>query len=183
MSAYITDILDENNNTLYPTTKYNAVFDSNGSTLPSDFSKLEAHPVGSIYISVDSTSPASLFGGTWTQLKDRFLLGCGDTYTNGQTGGSEQHTHRYGINLACYYGEVGFEYAPSGVGVRNYTDQSNFTSAGFSADGTCSPTMNVSTQAGSSGISGVNSYKSAGNVAYQSNMPPYLVIYMWKRTA
>ena len=47
------------------------------------------YPVGSIYMSVNSTSPATLFGGTWAQLKDRFLLGKGDTYTtNGATGGA-----------------------------------------------------------------------------------------------
>ena len=46
------------------------------------------YPVDSIYMSVNSTSPASLFGGTWTQLKDRFLLGAGSTYSNGATGGA-----------------------------------------------------------------------------------------------
>ena len=46
------------------------------------------YPVGSIYMSVNSTSPATLFGGTWSQLKDRFLLGAGDTYSNGATGGA-----------------------------------------------------------------------------------------------
>lgn len=46
------------------------------------------YPVGSIYMSVNSTSPATLFGGTWSQLKDRFLLGAGDTYTAGNTGGA-----------------------------------------------------------------------------------------------
>lgn len=46
------------------------------------------YPVGSIYMSVASTSPATLFGGTWAQLKDRFLLGAGDTYEAGNTGGN-----------------------------------------------------------------------------------------------
>ena len=39
-------------------------------------------------MSVNNTNPSNLFGGTWTQLKDRFLLGAGSTYTNGSTGGS-----------------------------------------------------------------------------------------------
>ena len=51
----------------------------------------KVYPVGSIYMSVNNTSPASLFGGTWEQLKDRFLLGCGDTYSNGATGGEASH--------------------------------------------------------------------------------------------
>lgn len=46
------------------------------------------YPVGSVYISTNSTSPATLFGGTWSQLKDSFLLGAGDTYTAGDTGGA-----------------------------------------------------------------------------------------------
>ncbi|EKK0949069.1 pilus assembly protein [Enterococcus faecalis] len=49
------------------------------------------YPIGSIYLSVNSTSPATLFGGSWTQLKDRFLLGAGSTYSSGATGGAATH--------------------------------------------------------------------------------------------
>lgn len=50
------------------------------------------YPVGAIYWSTKSTSPASLFGGTWTQIKDRFLLCAGSTYSAGSTGGEAAHT-------------------------------------------------------------------------------------------
>ena len=50
--------------------------------------KSMVYPIGSIYMSVNSTNPSTLFGGTWVQLKDRFLLGAGDTYTAGDTGGA-----------------------------------------------------------------------------------------------
>ena len=46
------------------------------------------YPIGSIYMSVNSTSPSTLFGGTWEQINDTFLLSSGDTYSNGATGGS-----------------------------------------------------------------------------------------------
>ena len=46
------------------------------------------YPVGSIYMSANTTSPAVLFGGTWEQIKDRFLLCSGSTYKSGATGGS-----------------------------------------------------------------------------------------------
>lgn len=46
------------------------------------------YPIGSIYTSVNSTSPATLFGGTWQQLKDRFLICANNTYTAGSTGGA-----------------------------------------------------------------------------------------------
>ena len=52
------------------------------------------YPVGAIYLSVTSTSPATLFGGTWEQLKDRFLLGVGDTYTTVEdTGGAASQNY------------------------------------------------------------------------------------------
>lgn len=46
------------------------------------------YPVGSIYMSVSSTSPSILFGGTWEQIQDRFLISSGSTYAGGSTGGS-----------------------------------------------------------------------------------------------
>ena len=49
------------------------------------------YPIGSFYISANSTSPATLFGGTWTQIKDKFILAAGDNYTAGDTGGEATH--------------------------------------------------------------------------------------------
>ena len=46
------------------------------------------YPVGSIYWSSNNTNPGTLFGGTWTQIKDRFILAAGDSYTNGAIGGA-----------------------------------------------------------------------------------------------
>lgn len=47
---------------------------------------LAAYPVGSLYMSVDATSPASLFGGTWEQIsKNRVLMGAGDGHSGGDT--------------------------------------------------------------------------------------------------
>lgn len=52
----------------------------------------DIYPVGSIYMSVNNVNPSTVFGGTWEQIKDKFLLACGDTYNNGATGGSATHT-------------------------------------------------------------------------------------------
>ena len=49
------------------------------------------YPIGAIYLSVSATNPAILFGGKWEQIKDRFLLAAGDTYSNGSTGGEANH--------------------------------------------------------------------------------------------
>lgn len=48
------------------------------------------YPVGSIYISINNTNPTILFGGTWEQIEDVFLLGCGKR-SAGEIGGEEVH--------------------------------------------------------------------------------------------
>ena len=63
------------------------------------------YPVGSIYLSSKNTNPGTLFGGTWVQIKDRFILTAGDSYSNGATGGAAtvtltvsnmpSHTHSF----------------------------------------------------------------------------------------
>lgn len=53
------------------------------------------YPVGAFYISNSSTSPASLFGGSWTQVTGRYLYAA----TWAGTGGSYEHYHDYGIGL------------------------------------------------------------------------------------
>lgn len=89
------------------------VLQSNGSGAPTwvDSTTTKAglldliYPVGSIYMSEKNVSPQTFLGGTWVQIKDRFLLGVGDTYTTVTTGGSAtktiasgnlpKHTHKY----------------------------------------------------------------------------------------
>lgn len=76
---------------------------------------LDAYPVGSYYISSVSTSPATLFGGTWVQVQDRMIIAAGTKYsagtlTNPATGGSEtkslaianipSHTHTFTTSSA-----------------------------------------------------------------------------------
>lgn len=43
------------------------------------------YPVGAIYLSTESTSPAVLFGGTWVEIEDKALVTAGETYTAGNT--------------------------------------------------------------------------------------------------
>lgn len=50
------------------------------------------HPIGSVYTSSNSANPGKLFGGTWVQIKDTFLLTAGDAYKAGTTGGEVSHT-------------------------------------------------------------------------------------------
>lgn len=50
------------------------------------------YPVGAIYWSRRDTSPSSFFGGTWTRIQSRFILGASSKYPVNSTGGEEKHT-------------------------------------------------------------------------------------------
>lgn len=56
---------------------------------------LAAHPVGSIYQSLDSTPPADLFGGEWQKISGVFLFSSDDSHTVGSTGGEATHTNSW----------------------------------------------------------------------------------------
>lgn len=66
-----------------------------GNNEVSDFEKrifLAAHPVTTLYWTSDPRNPGDVYGGTWKQIKDRFILAAGDTYSNGATGGNADTT-------------------------------------------------------------------------------------------
>lgn len=119
------------------------------------------YPVGSIYMSVNNINPSEFFGGTWEQIKDRFLLACGSTYKNGTTGGEASHqltvnempSHKH--NVATVYP---FNFGGMRTAVANSTANDR--------TGTATDVVDAS----------------GGNQAH-NNMPPYLAVYVWKRTA
>ena len=130
----------------------------------------ELYPVGSIYMSVNSTSPASMFGGTWEQIKDKFLLSAGSNYSAGATGGESRHTHSLDTPTArallfcdpsgLYYNEFRIDTA---TGVRTAT---NYKLSGTGTSATADSAFAT---------------KLGGDVSNVSNMPPYLAVYCWKR--
>ena len=132
------------------------------------------YPIGSIYISAASTSPETLFGGTWEQIKDRFLLASGDTYTAGETGGEAEHTL-----TETELPEIDGEFATAVVGqhsnkgVKGHAYGTNFGT--FTSSGIAGTGITNETQYG-------YGYKFGGGQPH-NNMPPYLAVYVWKRTA
>lgn len=132
----------------------------------------DVYPVGSIYMSVNNTDPSTLFGGTWEQLKDRFLLGAGDTYTAGNTGGEATHQLTK-AELPSY-------------DLYNASHSHSITStSGYNGKQGNNPSLNGGNNQGSGSISVSATIKvsSGGSNQAHNNMPPYLVVYMWKRTA
>lgn len=136
--------------------------DSTNTTVPSSKAVYDfintIYPVGSIYMSVNATNPSVLFGGTWEQIKDTFLLSAGDKYAAGSTGGEEAHTltnsempnHRHNITNNNELAPE-LEVTPVLLGNSN------------------------------NGWEGATFTSFEGGGQAHNNMPPYLTVYMWKR--
>ena len=128
---------------------------------------LKAYPVGSIYISVNNTNPGTLFGGTWEQIKDVFLLSAGDKYSAGTTGGEKEVT-------------LGIENIPAHTHTEKLPPTWHFKFASGGTNGYVSDATTgsyASTPYDSSYTTG-----SRGGGQPHNNMPPYLAVYVWKRT-
>lgn len=119
------------------------------------------YPVGSIYMSANATSPETLFGGTWESIGGRFLLGADATYAAGSMGGEANHT--------LTVNEMPNHAHASGRGYLNV------------ASGTDKQAL-ANQYLGGDDYSG-NRTSYIGGGAAHNNMPPYLAVYMWKRTA
>lgn len=136
------------------------------------------YPVGSIYISVNDTNPSTLFGGTWERIKDKFLLAAGDTYSAGSTGGNAEHTHKYGIQYGAYYGAVSIE-SDSQSGVLQ-GGTGNPAGSAYYVDADSKVNKNAT---GESKTVSTTHYRSTADTSSASNMPPYIAVYAWQRTA
>ena len=153
-------------------------------------------PVGSIYMSLSSTNPSTYFGGTWTQIKDSFLLGAGNSYSAGSTGGSKTHYHSTsGHTLTIneipshkheiYQNAWGYGSNKWAV-VTNYGDSGGSNIAKLSSNGVSD--LNPGSGDSAKGLvnadyTGGGASHSHGNTGSSSSMPPYYVVYIWRRTA
>lgn len=130
----------------------------------------KTYPVGAIYISTVSTNPGTIFGGTWEAFgQGQVLVGkapSGTFATAGSTGGAETHNH----SLANAFAKL----APSTDGwfgvARKYVTSWAMT---HKLSGTTSTTSDSASSAAELG----------GNTDSGSSLQPYIVVYMWKRTA
>ena len=124
------------------------------------------YPIGSVYISFSSTNPSTFFGGTWERIKGRFLLSADDSsYKVNNTGG--EATHKLTIDEMPSHGHSLSKQVPYGVPYNNTSG----SLAGNSGSGpyygeTYNPTWTIN--------------NNGGNQAH-NNIPPYIVVYMWKR--
>lgn len=129
-------------------------------------SVLEAYPVGSIYISTNSTSPATLFGGQWDEIHGAFLFANSALHKAGEIGGEEEHVLTEKEIPAHYHDEyVGNDGGDGSVPEGYY----GFTSIAYTSKNTYWAKGSKTSLAG-------------GGQAH-NNMPPYLSVYMWERVS
>lgn len=178
-----------------------------------NLSALAAYPVGSIYMSVNQTSPATLFGGTWQRIQDTFLLAAGTTYSAGATGGEathiltpsetalKSHTHSYSKppsssdSGGSHSHSMPIGWDPNSLYTASQTEGATVATGPANVIAVKSTSSSTGRRYGASTYSGgshthniTNTTDSTGNVTTENgsahnNMPPYLAVYMWQRTA
>lgn len=133
------------------------------------------YPVGSIYMSVSSTSPATFLGGTWERIQDKFLLSAGSTYAAGATGGEATHKLTKAEMPDHLHNRI------------KYFENDDWTlgdSTGLGSQTVDTYSINVAGTSNSQGVK-MSHWRtgSEGGDQPHNNMPPYLAVYVWKRTA
>ncbi len=190
IKANIKYLKDENGNIISPVTSFDSVFTATGGNIKQVLLDL-VYPIGSIYISANNVNPSEFLGGNWEQITDKFLLAAGSQYTAGSVGGSatktiskanlpnytlysasHSHTftgtatsHNHSINNIQYTTGYGNNVNAANTGQGHGTSYTN--SASITPSGTNSNTT-ITVNSGGSGTA-------------LDIMPPYEVVYAWKR--
>lgn len=178
---------------------------------------LAAYPVGAYYISSSSTSPATLFGGTWVQIQNRMIMAAGSSYSVGATGGSAtktlttnnlpSHTHSCGsagshshtrgtmnitgsITNPSSDNDLLFEAeTATGSGALSLSSSRTTNKGGQIGESQIGyDVLNLNAKNGWTGetsTTGSHSHTigSTGKSTAFDIMPPYIVAYVWRRTA
>lgn len=191
LATYVRKLKDCSGNYVVPATRSTGVYLSNNQTLQSwidnmedeKFDLLTVYPVGAIFQSTSNTSPASLFGGSWERLYDRFLVGAGGTYGVGNTGGEASHilaawempTHDHGFANNSF---------TIGNGATGWEGDTNVVIGGHEDYIACWKTGPLG-RPHSMFISQIehNHTLYSGNGGAHNNLPPYYAVNIWRRTA
>ena len=135
------------------------------------------YPVKSVYITFDNTfDPNKHFGGTWERIRNRFLWAATENGVMGATGGEESHTLTVN-EMPSHKGHLSAGIAGTAPyekgNYKGYLDSSTMTAHGDIGRG-----WNVY-----SGNEMHPASEAVGGGQPHNNMPPYLAVYTWKRTA
>lgn len=168
------------------------------------------YPIGSIYLSANTTDPETLFSGTkWKQLKGRFLLGAGAPEDNTDSTFGALRNNSYNFQTGAKGGQYTHTLTVDQMPYHNHGATSTYSGANFYVrHGASAGTANAAAGTNTSVETGVgatwgNGFQTAtyshqidrvniggtvstsvgynGSGASIANMPPYLVVSMWQR--
>lgn len=129
------------------------------------------YPVGSVYLSWNSTDPKNLFGGKWTRLSGGFLYGCVSSVGTGNGTGTATNSHTLTIDQMPAHNHI--KYAFGAWGASNY----NRTRIGAGVYiGTDQGHPQYEDEANST------TSKTGGGKGHSHNIP-YIAVFAWRRTA
>lgn len=131
------------------------------------------HPVGSVYITISSSfNPANQWGGTWSKIAEgQCLIQAGNTYALGSTGGEATHILSEG-EMPSHEHSAGSLY-----------DQYKLSNKGVTAVSQNANEQFLYIDKSTQGKSNILRTNPAGSGSAHNNMPPYLAVNIWKRTA
>lgn len=146
-------------------------------------------PINSLFLTLGTENPATLFlGTTWQKQEGRFLLGSSSTYAIGSTGGNStiilteanmpRHRHQVDTISATIPEHI------HSITLQNHSgDNYSANRVGWGADNLAGNNATVNTSSAGGGSTGaIAPYTSyIGNGTPFNNMPPYLVCNVWKR--
>ena len=190
IKANIKYLKDENGNIISPETSFDSVFTATGGNIKQVLLDL-VYPIGSIYISANNVNPSEFLGGNWDQITDKFLLAAGSKYTAGSVGGSATKTISK-ANLPNYtLYSASHSHTFTGTAVSHHHSVSNIqytTGYGNNLNAASTGQGHGTSYTNSTSItpSGTNSsttitVNSGGSGTALDIMPPYEVVYAWKR--
>ena len=133
-------------------------------------------PVGTILMTTTNTNPGTYIGGTWTAIEDMFLLAASTSHPAGETGGAES------VSLTTSQLPSHYHYTVNMGVSEGISPDYQHTVARYDRSTTswddCHYQLNGNSNAANGGKS-----SNTGSGEAHNNMPPYLAVYMWKRTA
>lgn len=136
-----------------------------------------AYPVGAIYLSVTDADPATLFGGTWERISQgRFLIGAGANVANTTNYWGEYPAGKENFPAGEMGGEVEHTLTVDEIPAHTHSERLEWSNTkGWGLTGTGEGANAVVDQGGVTG--------STGGGKPHNNLPPYLVVFMWKRVS
>ena len=139
------------------------------------------YPIGSIYMSTQSTSPHTLFGGTWKQIKGRFLFATGSNTANTNTAYGSMSANAINRIAGEQGGEVSHKLTTTEM--PKHAHPIRYGSWGSSDSDTYRTVRLPYNHAQGRVGEDAQGMEEVGGDGSHNNMPPYYVVYMWERTA